>query len=67
MDSALTRYDMDEGFSVDDYGTIIMGWGDHAVVLPSLPQTTAIPLFWMNTEPIKGSDKKHLRVTPLSR
>ena len=67
MDSALTHYDRVEGFSSDDYRTILMGWGDHAVVLPSLPQTTTIPLFWLNAEPIQGSDKKHFRVTPLTR
>ncbi|MFC2115862.1 GLUG motif-containing protein [Bacteroidota bacterium] len=67
IDTSLTAYDKAIGFTSEDYGSVITGWGDQAVVLPSLPQTTAIPVFWMNAEPIQGSEKKHFRVTPLAR
>ncbi len=62
----ISDYERIDGFTDGNYATYISGWGNHVVVLPSLPQTTSIPLFWLNTNP-DNDNEKHLRVTPLVR
>ncbi len=64
--SESTPYDKIDGIQEDDFETIISNWGDHAVILPVEPQTTAIPVFWMSAEP-SGEPEHHVRVTPLTR
>jgi parallel beta-helix repeat protein len=62
----LGLYERAEGFSASDYGAAMAGWGDEVLVLPSAPQTTSIPVFWLNCAP-DNSGQQYLKVTPVIR
>ncbi|QHI68914.1 right-handed parallel beta-helix repeat-containing protein [Tichowtungia aerotolerans] len=66
VDSALRKYERVQGFSSSNYESTMSDWGESVVVLPSAPQTHAIPAFLLNTDPDDNS-KQYLKVTPIVR
>lgn len=66
IEPTLSDYEKADGFSSENYGETIKNWGDHVLVLPAFPQTTAIPAFWLNSDP-SDPNRSHLRTTPILR
>lgn len=66
VDPNISDYERVNGFVSSNYGAIIFSWGNHVIILPSAPQNTSIPLFWLNTNP-NDANEEHLRVTPVLR
>lgn len=64
--STLSLYERAQGFYSSNYTNYMSGWGQTVAVLPSAPQTTAVPVFWLNAAPL-DSTKKYLKVTPIVR
>jgi len=62
----LGLYERAQGFYCNDYTSTMSGWGSNVAVLPSAPQTTATPVFWLNAAPTDNT-KKYLKVTPIAR
>jgi hypothetical protein len=64
LDERSQSYQRIRGFQpTEDYSSQIDSWGKHTIVLPILPQTTAIPAFWITSD--STGNKSHLAVTPL--
>jgi hypothetical protein len=57
----LGLYEQVTGFYSTNYGAAISTWGDNVAVLPSASQTTAIPVFWLNTNPA-NTQQDYLKV-----
>jgi len=66
INSTLGLYERAQGFYSSSYTTAMSTWGDKIAVLPSTPQTTATPVFWLNSAPA-DSTKQYLKVTPIVR
>jgi hypothetical protein len=62
----LGLYERALGFYSNNYTTAMSSWGESVVVVPSAPQTTAIPVFWLNAAP-SDSTKQYLKVQPIVR
>jgi hypothetical protein len=62
----LGLYERALGFYSSNYGTYMGSWGENVVALPSAPQITATPVFWLNSAPA-NSTKQYLKVTPIVR
>jgi parallel beta-helix repeat protein len=62
----LGLYERAQGFYSADYTTAMSTWAENIAVLPSAPQTTATPVFWLNSAPA-DSTKQYLKVTPIVR
>lgn len=53
------------GMLEGDIDVIIEAWGDHTAVLPSKPQISGIPLYWINAE--TAGSRTYIRTVPLYR
>lgn len=62
----LGLYERALGFYSSNYGTYMNSWGENIVALPSSPQTTATPVFWVNAAPA-DPNKQYIKVTPVIR
>ena len=62
----LGLYERALGFTSNNFTTAMSTWAERVAVLPSAPQTTATPVFWLNSAPL-DSTKQYLKVTPIVR
>ena len=62
--ATLGVYERAQGFTSADYGSTMAAWGDCVAVLPSAPQTNAIPVFLLNANP-SNSTNEYLKVVPI--
>jgi hypothetical protein len=62
--ATLGFYERVQGFAGEDYSSAMSTWRECVAVLPSAPQTNAIPLFLLNSDPL-DSAKEYLKVVPM--